>query len=427
MFRSLRVANYRLWFAGALVSNTGAWMQRTAQDWIVLTELTDRDAAALGVTMALQFGPLLLLMPVAGLMADRFDRRRILMWTQGVQCVLALGLGALVISGHVQLWHVYGFALALGICTAIDTPARQAFVSELVTDRDISNAVALNSTSFQSARLIGPAVAGVLIAWIGSGPVFIVNGISFVGVILSLALIRTSQLVATPRLGKAKGQIRDGLRYVRSRKDILVVLVMVFLVGTFGFNFPIFIATMSTVEFGKGSAEFGLLSSIMAAGAVAGSLLAARRERVRFIVVVVASGAFGVACAIAALSPSYLFFAVVLVLVGIVSLTMMNTANAYVQTTTEPQLRGRVMALYMAIFAGGTPIGAPVVGLVANAWGPRWSLAIGAASGILAALVAVVWLLRRGADVSTATAAIPIAAEDRGLATQEIAVAERAS
>ncbi len=421
MFRSLRVFNYRLWFAGALVSNTGAWMQRTAQDWIVLTELTDRDAAALGITMALQFGPLLVLVPVSGLMADRFDRRKLLMWTQGIQCALALGLGLLVISGHVQLWHVYVFALLLGICTAIDTPARQSFVSELVTDKDISNAIALNSTSFQSARLIGPAVAGVLIAWIGTGPVFIVNAVSFVGVLASLFFIRTNLLVPTPRLVKAKGQIRDGLRYVLSRKDSLIVLIMVFLVGTFAFNFPIFISTMSTVEFGKGSAEFGLLSSIMAAGAVAGSLLAARRERVRFIVVVWASGALGLFCAIAALSPSYLFFAVVLVFVGVSSLTMMNTANAYIQTTTAPEMRGRVMAIYMAIFAGGTPIGAPIVGLVANAWGPRWSLGIGAAAGILAALIAVVWLARNRTNAA-ATQSIPVVHEDRETATQEIAI-----
>lgn len=422
MFRSLRVFNYRLWFAGALVSNTGAWMQRTAQDWIVLTELTDRDAAALGITMALQFGPLLVLVPVSGLMADRFDRRKLLMWTQGIQCVLALGLGLLVISGHVQLWHVYVFALLLGICTAIDTPARQSFVSELVTEKDISNAIALNSTSFQSARLIGPAVAGVLIAWIGTGPVFIVNALSFVGVFGSLFFIRKHLLVPTTRLTKAKGQIRDGLRYVGSRKDTLVVLIMVFLVGTFAFNFPIFISTMSTIEFGKGSAEFGLLSSIMAAGAVAGSLLAARRERVRFMVVVVASAALGLLCVIAALSPTYVFFAVVLVFVGASSLTMMNTANAYVQTTTPPQFRGRVMAIYMAIFAGGTPIGAPIVGLVANVWGPRWSLGIGAAAGLVAALIAVVWLTRNKSNVSTATAAIPLPRETVELGTQEIAI-----
>ena len=429
MFRSLKIFNYRLWFAGALVSNTGAWMQRTAQDWIVLTELTDRDAAALGITMALQFGPILLLMPVSGLIADRFDRRRVLMWTQATQCALALGMGVLVISGQAQLWHVYAFALLLGIATAIDAPVRQAFVSELVTDADLSNAVALNSTSFQSARLIGPAAAGVLIAWIGSGPVFIVNGLSFAGVLLSLAFIRKHQLVATPRLEKARGQIRDGLRYVFGRNDILVVLVMVFLVGTFGFNFPIFISTMSTVEFGLGATEFGVLSSIMAVGAIVGSLVAARRERVRLGLIVIAAAAFGAICVLTALAPTYWLFAAALVIVGATSLTMMNTANAYVQTTTAPMMRGRVMALYMAIFAGGTPIGAPVVGWVANEFGPRWSIGIGAASGILAGAIAGVWMLRSrrhriadeiAAELSARVGADP--AEHRELATQEIAI-----
>ncbi len=423
MFRSLRLFNYRVWFAGAIVSNIGAWMQRTAQDWIVLTELTDRDAAALGITMALQFGPLLVLMPVAGLMADRFDRRRILMWTQGAQFVLALGLGVLVISGYAQLWHVYVFAGLLGIATAIDVPARQAFISELVTDEDLPNAVALNSTSFQSARLVGPALAGVLIAWIGSGPVFIINAVSFVGVLASLIMIRTHQLVPSPRLARARGQIRDGLRYVRSRSDILIVLAMVFLVGTFGFNFPIFIATMSTVEFGLGPTEFGLLSSIMAAGAVAGSLAAARRTTVRMSVIVVASAGFGVACTLAGLAPTIVLFAGALALVGVASLTMMTTANAYVQTTTNPLLRGRVMALYMAIFAGGTPIGAPIVGAVANVFGARWALMIGAASGLVAAAIAGFWMLRRRNRLA-AEKNIPLPAEDRELATQEIAIVE---
>lgn len=433
MFRSLRIFNYRLWFAGALVSNTGAWMQRTAQDWIVLTELTDRDAAALGITMALQFGPLLIMVPFTGLMADRFDRRKLLMWTQSASAVLALGLGALVLSGTVQLWQVYVFALLLGVVTAIDTPVRQTFVGELVSDADISNAVALNSTSFQSARLVGPALAGVLIAVIGSGWVFVINGASFAGVLLSLILIRRDQLVAAPRLKKASGQIRDGLRYVRARPDIIIGLVMVFLVGTFGFNFPIFISTMSTVEFGKGATEFGLLSSILAAGAVAGSLLAARREKVRMSVIIVASAGFGIACILAALAPTYWWFAVVLVVVGATSLTMMNTANAYVQTTTEPAYRGRVMAIYMAIFAGGTPIGAPIVGAVANVFGPRWALGIGAASGLVAAAVAVTWLVvSKGMRLGLSPASrfglrlrfVGVPAQDRELATQEIAIVQ---
>ena len=437
MFRSLRVFNYRLWFAGALVSNTGAWMQRTAQDWIVLTELTDRDAAALGITMALQFGPILLLSPVAGLMADRFDRKRLLMWTQVAQCVLALGLGILVLSGHAQLWQVYAFALLLGIATAIDAPARQAFVSELVPESDLPNAVALNSTSFQSARLIGPAIAGVLVAAIGAGPVFLLNGLSFIAVLVSLALIRRRQLRPVVRLARARGQIRDGLRYVRSRPDILVTLVMVFLIGTFGFNFPVFIATMATVEFGKGATEFGLLSSIMAVGAIVGSLLAARRERARLGVAILASAGFGLMLVAAALAPSYWVFAATLALVGVCSLTMMTTANAYVQTTTAPAMRGRVMALYMAIFAGGTPIGAPIVGLVANVAGPRWAIAIGAASGILAAAIGLVWLFaRRGMRVHRDSDGrfglrLQFDNDPRELATREIAIvaatAERTS
>lgn len=428
MFRSLRVANYRIWFAGALVSNTGAWMQRTAQDWIVLTELTDHDAAALGITMALQFGPLLVLSPVAGLMADRFDRRRLLMWTQAVQGVLALGLGILVVSGAAHLWQVYAFALLLGIATAIDAPARQAFVSELVPDSDLPNAVALNSTSFQSARLIGPAIAGVLVAWIGAGPVFLINAVSFGGVLLSLVLIRRSSLRPVTRLPRARGQIRDGLRYVRSRPDIVVVLIMVFLVGTFGFNFPVFIATMATVEFGRGATEFGLLSSIMALGAVVGSLLAARRDRARFGVVVVASAAFGVVLIGAALAPGYWVFAAALAVVGVCSLSMMTTANAYVQSTTEPAMRGRVMALYLAIFAGGTPIGAPIVGIVANAFGPRWAISIGAASGILAAAIAVVWLVAsRGMRIGRVPETrfglrLHFDGDPRETATQEIAI-----
>jgi len=428
MFRSLRVFNYRWWFAGALVSNTGAWMQRTAQDWIVLTDLTDGDAAALGITMALQFGPLLLLMPVAGLMADRFDRKRILIWTQTSQLVLALGLGTLVVTGTATLWHVYAFALLLGIATAIDAPARQAFVSEIVTDSDLPNAVALNAMSFQSARLIGPAVAGVLVAAIGAGPVFFVNAASFAGVLVSLAMIKRSQLHLAPRLAKARGQIRDGLRYVRGRPDIIVVLVMVFLVGTFGFNFPIFISTMSTVEYGGGAQEFGILSSVMAVGAVTGSLLAARRDKARLGVAVFASAAFGLACIGAALSFDSISFAVALVIVGATSLTMMNTANAYVQTTTEPSIRGRVMALYLALFAGGTPLGAPIVGWVANVLGPRWALGIGALSGLAAAAVAIIWLVAsRGMRVGRTASRFGLElrfSDPRDLATQEIAIVE---
>ncbi|MDQ4137881.1 MAG: MFS transporter [Actinomycetota bacterium] len=401
MFRSLRAFNYRLWFAGALVSNIGTWMQRTAQDWIVLTELTDHDAVAVGITMALQFVPQLLLLPWTGVIADTFNRRKLMLATQASSAVLCLVLALLVLTGTVELWHVYVLAALLGVAAAIDTPARQTFVAELVSDSNLPNAVALNSASFHGARLAGPAVAGLLVAFVGAGWVFAFNGITYGAVIAAILFLRTRELRAAPRAKRTKGQLRAGFRYVRSRSDILVVLGMIFLMGTFGFNFAIFIATMSTVEFGRGAAEYGILSSVMAIGSVAGALLAARRERPRMRILVVAAAGFGFACTAAAFAPSFELFGLALTLVGLTSITLMTSANAYVQTTTPTMLRGRVMALYMAIFTGGTPIGAPLVGAVSNGLGPRWALGVAAAAGILAAAVAVVWVIRyRGVRIA---------------------------
>jgi MFS family permease len=394
MFRSLGNVNYRIWFAGALVSNIGTWMQRTAQDWIVLTELTDLNATAVGIVMALQFGPQLLLMPWSGLIADRFNRRKLLIVTQSARGLLALGLGLITVTGVVQLWHVYLFALALGVVAAIDAPARQTFVSDLVGDENLSNAVALNSASFNGARLFGPAIAGVLTVAVGAGWVFLINAVTFAFTVLAMKLLRIDELRAQPRASRERGQLIAGFRYVRQRPDIVVVLITVFLVGTFGFNFAIFTSTMATVEFHKGAGEFGLLSSVMAVGSVAGALLSARRSRARLRLVVGGAAAFGVTCTAAALMPGYTSFAVSLAFVGLSSLTLMTTANAYVQTSTLPAMRGRVMALYMAIFAGGTPLGAPLVGWVADEFGPRWSLGVAALSGIIAVVVLAFWLVK---------------------------------
>lgn len=394
MFRSLSGFNYRVWAAGALVSNVGTWMQRTAQDWIVLTQLTHHDAAAVGFVMALQFGPQLLLLPLSGLVADRFDQRKVLMTTQAAMGVLGLVLGILTVTGIVQLWHVYVFALLLGCAAAFDAPARQTFVSQLVGRQNLSNAVALNSASFSAARMIGPALAGVLTALVGAGPVFLINAASFGAVLVSLKFLRASELQRMPRAPRQRGALAEGFRYVLTRPDICVILVMVFLVGTFGFNFPIFISTMTTAIFHRGAAEFGLLSSVMAVGSVVGALLSARREKPRLRFLFVSTAVFGVACIVAAVMPSFWGFAVALTVVGLASQTLMTTANGAVQLSTPAPVRGRVMAIYMAIFMGGTPIGAPVVGWVANEFGPRWALGVGAASGILAAAVAVGWLIR---------------------------------
>ncbi|WP_307045027.1 MFS transporter [Agromyces ramosus] len=392
MFRSLAHRNYRIWFIGALVSNVGAWMQATAQNWVVLTELTDNDAFAVGITMALQFAPQLLLVPITGLIADRFDRRKILMVTQSALMLLGLALGLLLILGHAELWHLYGFALALGLVNAVDNPARQTFVSDLVSSSDMSNAVALNSASFNTARMIGPAVAGFLIVLVGSGWVFVINAVTFLGVLIALAMLRGRQLQRMPRAPRARGQFVAGFRYVSRRPDLMIVFVIVFLIGAFGMNFPIFSSTMA-VEFGRGAGEYGLLSSILAIGSLTGALLAARRERARMRIIILASGFFGVAALTAAFMPTYWTFAASTMLIGFAAVTLLTTANGYVQTTTEPELRGRVMALYMAILVGGTPIGAPVVGAVADGMGPRWALGLAAVVAAVAALIGLGWLV----------------------------------
>jgi MFS family permease len=392
MFRSLASVDYRIWFVGALISNIGAWMQATAQSWVVLTELTDNDALAVGITMALQFAPQLLLVPVTGLIADRFERRKVLMFTQSALMVLGLALGALLILGHAELWHLYVFAGLLGIVNAVDLPARQTFVADLVSSSNMSNAVALNSASFNAARMIGPAVAGVLIVLVGTGWVFVINAITFVAVLVALAKLKGSRLRRMPRASRERGQFIAGFRYAAGRPDLVVVFVMVFLVGAFGMNFPIFASTMA-VEFGRGAGEYGLLSSILAIGSLTGALMAAKRERARIRVIIGAVAFFGVAAAVAAFMPSYWLFAASTVFIGFSVVTMLTTANGYVQTTTDPLLRGRVMALYMAILSGGTPIGAPIVGAVANAWGPRWALGVAAVAAGLAALVGLGWLI----------------------------------
>jgi len=395
VFRSLRGFNYRVWAPGAFVSNVGTWVQRTAQDWLVFTQLTHHDASAVGLVMALQFAPQLLLLPWTGAAADRFNQRKLLIATQATMGGLALALGLLTVTGVVQLWHVYVFAFLFGGAAAFDAPVRQTFVAELVGDADLHNAVSLNSTSFNAARMIGPAVSGVVIAAIGTGWAFLINGASFVAVLLSLAFLRLAELHPNARAPRGKGSFGEGLRYVWGRADLKTMLVMLFLVGTFGLNFPIFISTMAVSVFHADARGYGLLSSVMAIGTVAGALLSARRETPRFSLLLIGAGVFGLGCTLAALAPGYWFFAGALVVIGAAALTLTNTSNSLMQLSTEPAMRGRVMALRVGVALGGTPIGAPIVGWVANAFGPRWALGVGAASGFAAAAVAIAVLARR--------------------------------
>ena len=394
MFRSFSVFNYRVWFIGALVSNVGAWMQATAISWVVLTELTDNDPAAMGVTMALQFGPPLLLVGVTGWVADRFDRRRLLMVTQGMLLLLGLAIGALLFAGMMTLPIMYGFAFALGDVAAFDNTARQAFVSDLVTRENASNAVALNAASFNGARMIGPAVAGIVIVAVGTGWVFVVNALTFIGMLAALLLIRTHELIPRSK-APGSGRLADGFRYVAKRPDLIVTFAMVFLVGAFGMNFPIYASTMA-IEFGQNADGFGLLSSILAIGSLAGALMAARRDRARIRVVIGGTLLFAVAAGISAFMPTYWAYAATLMFTGFAVATMLTTANGYVQTTTDPALRGRVLALYMAILMGGTPVGAPIVGWVAGEFGPRVAILVGATAALVAFLIGTTWLLTSG-------------------------------
>ena len=393
-FRSLHGFNFRLWTGGAFVSNVGTWMQRTAQDWLVLAELTDKNATAVGIVMALQFGPQILLLPLTGFTADHFDRRRLLLVTQTCMGLLALGLGVLTISGHVVLWHVYVFALLLGCVTAFDAPARQTFVSDLVAESELSNAVALNSTSFNAARLIGPAVAGVLIAAIGSGWVFLLNAASYLAVLASLMLLRSAEFRRTARAVRARDGLIEGFRYVWSRPDLKAILLMFFLIGTFGMNYAIFISTMSITVFHGGAGQYGVLTSTMAIGSVAGALLSARRAQPQLSLLLVGAAVFGLAMLVAAMMPNQVLFGAFLIVVGIAAQTFTTTANSVIQLSTDPAMRGRVLAIMLALALGGTPIGAPAVGWVADTLGPRWAMAIGALSGLAATVVAIRYLVK---------------------------------
>ncbi|MEM5402500.1 MULTISPECIES: MFS transporter [Paraburkholderia] len=394
-FRSLRTYNYRVWSAGALVSNVGTWMQRTAQDWLVLTGLTHHSAAAVGIVMGLQFGPQMLFMPWSGFAADHFDQRKLLMVTQALLGTLAIALGVLTATGLVQLWHVYVFAFLFGCTTAFDSPVRQTFVSELVGDADLSNAVALNSTSFNAARMIGPAVAGIVIASVGVGWAFLLNGLSFVAVLISLTRLRVDELRSARCTQPAKGGIAAGFHYVWARPDLRAILVMLFLIGTFGLNFPIFISTMAVNVFHADAGRYGLLSSMMAVGTMSGAFFGAGRSHPRFISLLFAATAFGVGCLLASVAPGYWWFGGALVMIGIAALTFTTETNSLMQLSTEPGMRGRVLAIRLAVALGGTPIGAPIVGWVADHWGPRWALLVGAASGFAAAIVAARTLARR--------------------------------
>ncbi|WP_223733877.1 MFS transporter, partial [Streptomyces purpurogeneiscleroticus] len=393
-FSSLRIRNYRLFATGQVVSNTGTWMQRIAQDWLVLS-LTG-SSAAVGITTALQFLPMLLFGLYGGVIADRLPKRKLLLLTQSAMGLTGLALAVLTLTGQVQVWHVYLVAFLLGLVTVVDNPARQSFVSEMVGPDDIRNAVSLNSANFQSARLVGPAVAGVLITAVGSGWAFMLNGLSFIAPVVGLLMMRPSELHQGKVVPRGKGQLREGLRYVAGRPDLIWPIVLVGFIGTFGFNFPIWLTAFVDKVYHSGAGTYGLLNTLMAAGSLAGALLAARRGTSRLRLLVGAALAFGILEIAASLAPTFWLYAALLVPIGMCGLTINVTANSSVQLATDPAMRGRVMSLFMMVFMGGTPLGAPLVGWITDAYGARIGFLSGGVISALAAVGVGLFLARAG-------------------------------
>jgi len=372
-WRSFRHRNYRILFPANTISNIGSWAQRVAQDWLVL-ELT-QSGIYLGIVTAIQFTPFLLFSLHGGAFADRFDKRKLLIGTNALGAFSAMALGILVMTNLVELWHVFALAAVLGISTAIDAPVRQTFAADIVGQDDLPNAVSLNSANFNAGRLVGPALSGLLIAAFGTGPSFLFNGISYLFAIGALMAMNEKEFFYQER-AKSKTNVREGLHYALARPDIYVVMLIVFFLGTFGLNFQIFNALMATKEFGKGPAAYGLLGTFVAIGSFSGAIASARLERFRKTrFVILAGGAFALAILVLSILPNYTAYAIFLPICGVTALITMITANSIVQVNSDPAIRGRVMGIYLLIFMGGTPVGSPVIGLMAEAIGIRSTIA----------------------------------------------------
>ena len=388
-WRSFRHRNYRILFPANTVSNIGSWAQRIAQDWLVL-ELTNNNGTYLGLVTAVQFAPVLFFSLHGGKFADRFNKRKVLILTNIMGGAASLGLGVLVITDLIALWHVFALAAVLGISTAIDAPVRQAFTTEVVGQSDLPNAVSLNSANFNAGRLIGPAISGGLIAAFGTGPSFIVNGLSYFFVIAALLNLNEKAFFNLDR-PKSDGSIREGIAYAKARPDIYVVMLMVFFLATFGLNFQIFNALMATQEFGLGPASFGLMGTFIAIGSLSGAIGSARLERFRNTKFVIKSGiAFSISIMMLSIIPNYTLYILWLPICGVTALTTLVSANSIVQTSTDPAIRGRVMGLYLLIFMGGTPFGSPLIGTTTELLGIRPTIAL--CGGISLAASLIIWL-----------------------------------
>ncbi len=402
--RSFRHRNYRILYPANAVSNIGTWAQRIAQDWLVL-ELTNNSGTYLGLVTAVQFLPILLFSLHGGKFADRFNKRKALILTNVLGGASSLVLGILVVTESVYLWQVFVLAGVLGLSNAIDGPVRQSFTTEIVGPDDLPNAVSLNSANFNAGRLIGPAVSGGLIAAFGTGPSFLVNGLSYCFVIAALFQLNEKTFFRQDQK-KSDGNIREGIKYVRSRPDIYVVLLIVFFISTFGLNFQIFNALMATKEFGLGPASFGLMGTFVAIGSFTGAVGSARLERFRSTKFVIKGGiVFSISVVVLSVLPTFTTYMIWLPICGVSALTTLVSANSIVQTSSDPAIRGRVMGFYLLIFMGGTPFGSPLIGVMTEVIGIRPTIAI---CGLIPLLTSIViWFTYKNrvkppADISVA-------------------------
>ena len=390
MFRSLRHRNYRVWFIAGILSNVGTWVQSAAMNWFILADLTSGDASAVGIALALQFAPPLLLLPLTGWLPDRFDRRLLIIVIEALMLALVVALGLIVLAGAMTLPLMFAFCLVFGVLNACDIPARQTFVTDLVQQQDVANAIALNSASYNLGRLAGPAAAGILLVAVGAGWAFLANGASYLALIVALILIRPAELV--PRLAPSRPpRVWGGIRYLAKRPDLIFVCVSMFVVGAFSINIPL-TSSIMVLAFDGDAVTFGVVNSIVAIGSLAGALVAARERRARLGVMIMSFALLTVAGAGSALAPSIYWYTAAVTLAGFAVILALATANGYVQSTSHVLVRGRVLAAYMAVLMGSSTIGSPLLGMISDRWGAHWSVAVGAIASALTTVAGIAWL-----------------------------------
>ncbi|MBG6238530.1 MFS family permease [Mycetocola sp. CAN_C7] len=393
-FIALSVPNFRIWTTGNILAMTAGWTQRIAQDWLVL-ELTG-SATAVGITVAMQFAPMLFFGLLGGVLVDRHSKRMLMVITQALFAVLSLGLAVLTIAGVVEAWHVFAIAFATGLVTVVDNPARQVIVTELVGQKNLRNAISINSSVFQLAGMIGPAIAGVLLLTVGAGPAFVINGVACLTVIVMLGMLRTGQMTRVAPSPRAKGQLREGLRYAVAKPTILYPVILIAVFAVFGLTMPVLLASYAADVFDVGPGGYGLFNSMVAVGALTGALLSTRRASIRLRTIVVGIGLTGLLQAAAGLMPSIALFSATLVTVGVASLLFLTAANSLVQMSSNISVRGRVMSLYVLVLLGGQAIGGPLMGLVIENFGAHVGMVVSGGVPLVAAGVIALVLARRG-------------------------------